>query len=158
MDERVMQFRVGVFFLAALILAAILLVMFGKLPTYIGTYKVQVEFKGAGGITKGTPVRKSGLLIGRVGDIELTDNDEKVLVTLEIQSNKTIYKNEKCSIVRNLFGDTAVEFAASKAKGARHVPIESGSLVIGEPPSDDPTGLNSALKGRSTRFRTPARL
>ena len=34
-------------------------------------------------MTKGTPVRKSGILIGRVGDVELTDKDEKVLVTLE---------------------------------------------------------------------------
>jgi len=146
MDDRVMQFRVGVFFLATLILTAILLVMFGKLPSYIGKYQVQVEFTGAGGITKGTPVRKSGLLIGRVADIQLTDNDEKVLVTLDIQSDKTIYQNEKCSIARNLFGDTAVEFKSSKDRGARHVPIESGTLVVGEPPSDDPTGLNASLK------------
>ena len=36
MDERVMQFRVGVMVLATLIVTAILLVMFGKLPTLIG--------------------------------------------------------------------------------------------------------------------------
>ena len=36
MDERIMQFRVGVMVLATLIVTAILLVMFGKLPTLIG--------------------------------------------------------------------------------------------------------------------------
>ena len=35
MDERVMQFRVGVMVLATLIITAILLVMFGKLPSLI---------------------------------------------------------------------------------------------------------------------------
>ena len=67
MDERVMQFRVGVMFLATLIITGILLVMFGKLPRlHRRNYPVQVRFDDAGGVTKDTPVRKSGILIGRV--------------------------------------------------------------------------------------------
>ena len=69
MDERVMQFRVGVLFLGTLILVAILLVLFGKMPTYVGTYPVRVEFENAAGISKGSPVRKNGMLIGRVADL-----------------------------------------------------------------------------------------
>ena len=46
MDERVMQFRVGVMFLATLLITGILLVMFGKLPKLIGHYYVQVRFDG----------------------------------------------------------------------------------------------------------------
>ena len=111
MDERVMQFRVGVFFLAALLATGILLAQFGKLPTYIGKYPVQVKFQDAGGITNGTPVRKSGMLIGRVTDLQLTDDDQKVLVTLEIDKDKTIYKNEAPSVTRDLLGDTAIAFS-----------------------------------------------
>ena len=70
MDDRVMQFRVGASFLAALIFAGILLVLFGKLPTWIGTYPVKVEFDNAVGISKGSPVRKNGMLIGRVADVD----------------------------------------------------------------------------------------
>ncbi len=67
MDERVMQFRVGVMFLATLIIAAILLVMFGKLPSLTGRhYTIQIRFRYAPGVTSDTPVRKSGVLIGRV--------------------------------------------------------------------------------------------
>ena len=57
-------------------------------------------------MTKDTPVRKSGILIGRVSDVRLTDHDSKVLVTLEIQADKTIYQNEDCYITRDLLGDT----------------------------------------------------
>jgi phospholipid/cholesterol/gamma-HCH transport system substrate-binding protein len=146
MDERVMQFRVGVFFLGALIAAAILLALFGKLPKYIGSYPVQVAFANAGGITKDTPVRKSGILIGRVGDIALTDEDERVLVTLNIQTGKTVYQNEIPFITRDLLGDTAVVFMPSKDRLARHVPIEAGAVIKGEY-SEDPTGLKRTLQG-----------
>ena len=39
-------------------------------------------------------MRKSGILIGRVTDVQLTDSDSKVLVTLDIQADKKIYQNE----------------------------------------------------------------
>jgi phospholipid/cholesterol/gamma-HCH transport system substrate-binding protein len=146
MDERVVQFRVGAMVLGTLIITAILLVMFGKLPKLIATYPVQVRFDNAGGVTKGTPVRKSGMLIGRVADVELTDNDEKVLVTLEIQSGKTIYQNEEAFITRDLLGDTALVFIPSLDKRLRHVPVERDAILTGRV-SDDPTGLKRALQG-----------
>ncbi len=145
MDERVMQFRVGVMFLATFIITGILLVMFGKLPDLIGSYPVQVRFDYAGGITKGAPVRKSGILIGRVADVELVDNDSKVLVTAKIQSNKTIYQNEECYITRDLLGDTAMVFAPSSVPGAPRKPIVPGTILEGQI-SDDPTGLKKALE------------
>jgi phospholipid/cholesterol/gamma-HCH transport system substrate-binding protein len=147
MDERVVQFRVGVMVLATLIITAILLVLFGKLPNLTGgVYPVRVRFDNAGGISKGTPVRKSGLLIGRVGDVELTDDDRKVLATLEIQSSKTIYQDEEPFITRDLLGDTAVVFAPKSGKRIPHVPIDAKVVLPGRL-SDDPTGLKRALQG-----------
>ncbi len=145
MDERVMQFRVGVFFLATLILVAILLVLFGKMPTYIGSYPVQVRFDNAGGITTGAPVYKSGVLIGRVAGIRLTDHDQKVLVTLDIQSDKRIYKDETPYITRDLMGNTSIVFAPMQHSVARHEPIESGEPLTANP-SEVPAGLREALK------------
>jgi phospholipid/cholesterol/gamma-HCH transport system substrate-binding protein len=146
MDERVMQFRVGVFFLFALLVTAILLVLLGKVPKYIGSYPVQVSFGNAGGITKDTPVRKSGILIGRVGNIELTDKDERVLVTLNIQRDKNIYQDETPFITRDLLGDTAVVIAPSKEKAGPHEPIDPDKVIEGKY-SEDPTGLRGALQG-----------
>ena len=146
MDERVMQFRVGVMFLATFIIIGILLVMFGKLPKYIGNYPVEVRFDYAGGITKGAPVRKSGILIGRVTDVQLTDKDSKVLVTADIQSDKTLYQDEDCYITRDLLGDTAMVFAPSRDKRAAHKPIKPSAIIEGLV-TDDPTGLKGALQG-----------
>jgi phospholipid/cholesterol/gamma-HCH transport system substrate-binding protein len=145
MDERVMQFRVGVMFLATLIITAILLVMFGKLPNLLGrSYTVQVRFDYAGGVTKGTPVRKSGILIGKVSDIQLTDRDSKVLVTLTIDSDKKIYRNEDCYITRDLLGDTAISFIPNPKRPGANEPIDVSKVLVGQI-SDDPTGLKRAL-------------
>ena len=144
MDERVMQFRVGVMFLATLLITGILLVMFGKLPKLIGHYYVQVRFDYAAGVTKDTPVRKSGILIGRVSDVQLIDADSKVLVTLEIQADKKIYQNEDCYVTRDLLGDTAITFVPDPKKPAAGELIKPGTILVGKV-SDDPTGLKKAL-------------
>jgi phospholipid/cholesterol/gamma-HCH transport system substrate-binding protein len=145
MDERVMQFRVGVMFLATLIITGILLVMFGKLPTLMGRYyPIQIRFDSAAGVTKDTPVRKSGILIGRVKDVRLTDKDSKVLVTAEIQSDKTIYKNEDCCITGDFVGNTWLTFVADPNKSGAGVPILAGTILDGRT-SSDPTGLKKAL-------------
>ena len=112
---------------------------------------VQVRFDYAGGVTKDTPVRKSGILIGRVSDVQLTDHDEKVLVTAEIQSDKTIYQNEECYITRDLLGDTALAFIPNPGKPGAGEPIEPGTILDGKV-SDDPTGLKRALQ-RPDRHR-----
>jgi phospholipid/cholesterol/gamma-HCH transport system substrate-binding protein len=147
MDERVMQFRVGVMVLATLIITGILLVMFGKLPSFTGhTYPIYVRFNDAPGVTKDTPVRKSGILIGRVGDVQLTDNDTAVMITLQIQGNKKVYENEGCYISKELLvGDTALVFRLPKRR-APGEPIAPGTTLQGKV-SDDPTGLKTELQG-----------
>lgn len=146
MDERVMKFRVGVMFLATLIITGILLVMFGKLPTLMGNYTIRIRFDYAAGVTKSTPVQKSGVLIGRVTGVSLIDKDSKVMVTAEIQSDKTIYRNEECRITRDLLGDTTLSFVPSLTEAASGEPIDPSKILDGMV-SDDPTGLKRALEG-----------
>ena len=114
-----MQFRVGVVFLATLLITGILLVLFGKLPSFVGRYyTIQIRFSDAAGVTKDTPVRKSGILIGRVTDVQLIDADSKVLVTAKIQSDKKIYRNEDClHHPRTCCGDTAISFIPNRKAG-----------------------------------------
>jgi phospholipid/cholesterol/gamma-HCH transport system substrate-binding protein len=120
-------------------------VMFGKLPNLLGRkYPVQVQFDYAGGVTKGTPVRKNGILIGTVGDVRLTDRDSKVMVTLSIDSDKVIYRNEDCLITRDLLGDTAIAFVPDPRKPGAGKPINLDEILQGQV-SDDPTGLKRAL-------------
>ena len=145
MDDRVMQFRVGVMFLATFLIMGILLLWFGQLPTLTGrNYGIRVQFDSAAGVTKDTPVRKSGILIGRVSDIRLSDQDANVLITLAIQADKHIYQNEDCCITRDLMGNTAISFIANSEKSAHRQPIDREKILIGKV-SNDPTGLMTAL-------------
>ena len=155
MDERIMQFRVGVMFLGTLLCIAILLVMFGKLPSLMGQrYTVYIQFDSADGVTKDTPVRKSGILIGRVSDIQLSDDGAHVLVTAEINADKKIYANEQCYINRSqlVMGDTSLIF-----KTAANEPPSGDLISAGDPKHpiagstlEDPTGLMATMKTTMT--------
>jgi phospholipid/cholesterol/gamma-HCH transport system substrate-binding protein len=145
MDDRVMQFRVGVVFLATLLITGILLVLFGKLPFYVGRYyTIQIRFTYAAGVSRDTPVRKSGIRIGKVTDVQLTDADSKVLVTAQIQSDKKIYRNEVPYVTRDLLGDTAISFIPEE-KLAAGQPIAPDTVLEGQI-SEDPTGIKKALE------------
>ena len=67
-----MQFRVGVMILATILIAAILVLLFmGSSPLLHGTYTIYIKFNDAPGVTRDTPVRKAGIRIGRVRDVQL---------------------------------------------------------------------------------------
>jgi phospholipid/cholesterol/gamma-HCH transport system substrate-binding protein len=72
MSDRVVEFRVGVMVLATAIIAGILVVLFGDLPSLVqATYPLKMSFEDARGIATGTPVRKNGILVGRVRSVTL---------------------------------------------------------------------------------------
>ena len=62
MNEQAIRFRFGIFVLAALILLAVLVILFGGFPNYFRrTESFTIEFGNAQGITPGTPVKRSGV-------------------------------------------------------------------------------------------------
>ena len=69
MDERVLQFRVGVVVVAAASITVILVMLFGALPNLRPHYTLHIRFAEAPGVTVDTPVRKSGVQIGRVSKV-----------------------------------------------------------------------------------------
>ena len=72
MDEQVIKFRVGIVLLAAVCVLAILIMSFSTLPDFLkSTYTLNVQFPGASGVAVDSPVRKSGVPIGRVTEVEL---------------------------------------------------------------------------------------
>jgi phospholipid/cholesterol/gamma-HCH transport system substrate-binding protein len=114
MDQRIMQFRVGLMVFATLLILGILIAMFGEMPKIIhGEYNLYVSFAQAPGVNKDTPVRKSGILIGRVTNVRFSDDDTKVLVAAAIQQKYNLHKNEVCRVQTNLLGDAMLEFIRS---------------------------------------------
>ena len=87
MDERVLQFRVGVVVVASAIIAVILVMLFGaQANVWQRRYEIHVKFPEAPGVTVDTPVRKSGVLIGRVSNVKLREEKEGggVLVSIRV--------------------------------------------------------------------------
>ena len=85
MDERVLRFRVGVVVVAAAIITIILITLLGAWPNpFSPRDTLHIRFDSAPGVTVDTPVRKNGVKIGRVSELELSERG--VLLTLEIDS------------------------------------------------------------------------
>jgi phospholipid/cholesterol/gamma-HCH transport system substrate-binding protein len=110
MNSRVIEFRVGVLVLVSLVLAGILALLFGDMPRVLRpTYTIFVEFPDARGVRQGSPVRKSGVLIGRVTDIDFAEKGG-VRLTLEIDSEVKLLHSEVCQIRTSLLGDAELHF------------------------------------------------
>ncbi|MCH5375159.1 MAG: MlaD family protein, partial [Planctomycetes bacterium] len=114
MDERVLRFRVGVVVVAAAFVTVVLVIFFGAYPSMLQPqFVLHIRFPEAPGITVDTPVRKSGVLIGRVSDVQLLD-EGGVLVTVNISDKYTLRRNETCRIGSgSLLGDAVLEFVPS---------------------------------------------
>ncbi|NDC64194.1 MAG: MCE family protein [Planctomycetia bacterium] len=109
MSDRVMQFRVGVMVLATAIIAGILIVLFGDLPSLVqASYPLRMSFADARGVSPGTPVRKNGILVGRVSTVTL-DERGGVLVVADVDSYVPIYRDEQPRISGSLLGDAEIQ-------------------------------------------------
>ncbi len=111
MDERVVKFRVGVMVVSTLLLAGILVVLFSDAGSIVrGRYEITIHFDEAPGVTEGTPVRKSGILIGRVTRVSFADQGG-VNVTVEINDTVKLYQNEVPQVTGSLLGgDVVIQF------------------------------------------------
>jgi len=150
MDERVMQFRVGVMVLATLLITGILVILFGKLPTMgQSTYTIHFYFEEAPGVHIDTPVTKSGQLIGRVTQITFDDEDGGVWVTAGIEGNRKLFQRDKPRISGSLLGDATIEFVLDRSQMSNRTLIPSEAKLRGEVvPS--PVQAITALQNRMT--------
>jgi phospholipid/cholesterol/gamma-HCH transport system substrate-binding protein len=113
MNERQMQFRVGVVVFATMIIGGLLATLnepflMGWLPWGVAKYEIGIEFPRAPGVALNTPVRKNGILIGRVSDIE--DHIEGVVLKAEIDGNRELFPQHEPHVRTTVLGDATVEF------------------------------------------------
>jgi ABC-type transporter Mla subunit MlaD len=139
MDERVAQFRVGVMVLATIIIAAILILLFNRFPAIgAGSYTIYVRFPTAPGVAKDTPVRRSGILIGRVSDVDFDEN-YNVIVTLRIDGDQKIFADDEIRITRSLLGDSELEVLRPSSPAAEPRATAKPQLPSQvQPPSQQP--------------------
>lgn len=125
MDERVLQFRIGLFLLIAMIILAILIMY--NTEGWTSQYTVHVKPQTAPGVSAGTPVRKNGIRIGRVSKVKT--QDDHVALTLKINRDEKIYDGEVCSIgAESFLGDSVIEVVPVGAE-LRGEPVLDGGLM-----------------------------
>jgi phospholipid/cholesterol/gamma-HCH transport system substrate-binding protein len=115
MDERVAQFRVGVMILATILITIILVFLFGEGPQTFGRrIAVRIVFTEAPMVMVNTPVKKSGVVIGRVTGVTLLD-DGRVSVSASIDDDKPVFTTDVARISASLIGgDASVNFEAGR--------------------------------------------
>lgn len=150
MNERQMQFRVGLVVFATMIVGFVLAglsgpMTFGWLPFGRSKYQIGIEVPEAPGVDTNTPVRKNGILIGRVKAIE--DKDGGVLLKAEIDGNRPLFSDFEPHIRTTVLGDATIDFLSRQpAAGAQ--PVADGTIFRGrvDPNPFDSLGQLGDLK------------
>ncbi len=112
MDQRQQRFRLGLFVLAATVLLAVLVLMFGGSAGRLFSRQTEytVEFREAPGVTVGTPVRRSGVRIGTVTKVELNDATGNVVVRIAVEKGHTVWDTDEAVISQDLLSrDTTID-------------------------------------------------
>ena len=116
MNERTLQFRVGLFVLLSIGISAALIILFGDVQKYWKkTYAIAVHFDEAQGTHPGCPVRMNGVVIGEVREVLLDEAEPGVLVVLSIQEDRRIRRDARPYLAKSLFGDAAIEFSGGRS-------------------------------------------
>jgi phospholipid/cholesterol/gamma-HCH transport system substrate-binding protein len=120
MDDNGYRFGVGVLVLASAIIGVLLIAFFGAVPKFwVERYRFTVNFPSAPNVGVDTPVRKNGVLIGRVAKVELrTQRGGGVDLLLEIDQNYQLLVGEVPRIKTGslISGDSIIEFVELDSK------------------------------------------
>src|SRR5262245_61406016 len=109
MNERRMQQGVGAVVLATMTIGFLLAAVSTQLPSFLRPgYYVGIKVDKAPGIDKDTPVRKNGVLIGRVSSID--EQEDGMLVQVRVDKNRPLYAEYVPHIRTNVIGDAVIDF------------------------------------------------
>jgi phospholipid/cholesterol/gamma-HCH transport system substrate-binding protein len=133
MNDRRMQFAVGVVALGSIFVAVILMMINSPIPSGVvpwakGSYQITIQVPQAPGVGPDTPVRKNGVLIGRVESVD--DLDDGVRVTANIDDGRTLTSRHVPHVRTSVLGDAAIDFSTGPAV-ADPQPLADGTVIPG---------------------------
>lgn len=133
MNDRRLEFRVGLLAVAAIGVCATLVIAFGRLDTLFGeTYAIAVHYPQAPGVVPGVPVRKNGVTVGSVSEIRFDDEQGGVIAVLTIRADVRFRSDAKAQLTRTLLGDSSIDFVP----GAADTFLTDGVRIEGQSPVD----------------------
>ena len=128
--------------------------MFGNTSSMLrGGYIIYIHFDDAPGVSQGTPVRKSGILIGRVHSVRFADQGG-VIVEARINRGIELYRREIPEVTSSLLGgDVVIQFV----QRSKTVPTEP---LAPPAPGNDKQGRHgpktTLTAQKSDESKTPA--
>ncbi len=154
MNDRVMQFRIGIFVIFAALVLAMMLIWFGERPSLFRDNGFLVaRYEEAPGVNVGIPVRKSGIRIGEVTSIEFDERPgqpDGVLVTMSLDRKIKLKVGSAPKIGRALIGDVSIDMTPGKGTDFMvlspnpKVAMEPSRIITGELTPDPSKALAAA--------------
>ncbi len=133
MNERVMQFRIGMFVIVAGLVLTMLIVWFGESPALLRDQVfLRARYADAPGVLEGVAVRKSGIRVGEVAAIQFDhrpNQPDGVLVTMAIEHRYAIREGSVPRLSRSLIGDVTIDLLPGTGQA---------DLQLGRTPADAP--------------------
>jgi phospholipid/cholesterol/gamma-HCH transport system substrate-binding protein len=122
--------KLGISSVILALCTAILVVVFGQLRfERYSTYTA--EFSNGSGLKSGQFVRASGVEVGKVRDVTLTENGQRVLVELAVDKSLPVYQSTGAQIrYANLVGDRFVNLDRGSGEGADRVLPPGGFIPL----------------------------
>ncbi len=152
MNERLMQFRIGMFVIVAGLVLTMMIIWFGESPAILrDQVYVKVRYSEAPGVLEGVAVRKSGIRIGEVFSITFDDRRNQpdgVLVTLAIERRYKLHEGAVPRLVRSLIGDVTIDMLPGTGPGtlATGTTPASAPVIEGQVAPDPSKALEAATK------------
>jgi len=137
MNDSRLEWKVGLFVSAGLLLLAALILNFSKgITLFESTYSLKIVMPTVAGLKATADVMMAGVPVGKVTKSELEDEGRSVMITAEVLSKYKIPKDAKFHIdALGFLGDQYIEVTPPAAvPGAAREYFKDGDTVIGEAP------------------------
>lgn len=133
MSKTRMEFKVGMFVLAGLVLLAVFVLLFSKGTAFWrSTIEIRLKSANVGGIKPGSNVLLAGVPVGRVTGVELATDGKGVTMVLRILAKYALYEDARFEIEQfGFLGDQYIAVYPGENQGRR---LQSGDEVTGRSP------------------------
>ena len=119
MENKRLEWKVGLFVFIGLVVLAVLLIQFSKgASLFRGTYQLQLHAGNVGGLKMRSGVLLAGVQVGLVSDIKLAGDGKSVNILLKIYKGDTVYSDARFVIEQSGFlGDQYVAIVPTLNQG-----------------------------------------
>src|ERR1700733_9096035 len=143
--------RLSIFSLVLVFFTVMIVVVFGQMR-FDRTYGYTAEFSNISGLRQGQFVRASGVEIGKVSSIELTDGGKRVRVSFDVDRAVPLYQSTTAQIrYLDLIGNRYLELKRGEGDGAGQVLNPGGFIPVSR--TSPALDLDALIGGFKPLFR-----